>query len=261
MYRKEKSIFRSKNYLIAALVLLVTNWSGQAFAGERPAAGDLVDKADTFRQPFDGSNLKVRLTSYRVEKQHDETNYHVWASGNEKSLVAMLNPKVRGQKVLMLPKGLWLHMPNSRRAIRITPMQRLMGQASYGDITQLRMGGLYKAAYDSANPEGTVEGKNVWNLQLSSIKTNATYTKINLSIAKDSGLPVTAEFFLQSGKLLKKAVFGPLVKADGSTFISTVTFFDSIKANRKTIMTISEVKKKNFAGTDFSVRALARWKP
>ncbi|MCW9033745.1 MAG: outer membrane lipoprotein-sorting protein [Rhodospirillales bacterium] len=249
------------NLKIMAVVLFASVCSSIAQGAERPDAETLVHKADNFRQPFSGANLKVRLTSYRNGKQHNEANYHIWSSGNEKSLVAMLDPKVRGQKVLMLPEGMWLHMPNSRRAIRITPMQRLMGQASYGDITQLRMGGLYKAIYNPETPDGEVEGKSVWNLKLSSIHANATYTTIDLSVAKDTGQPVSAAFYLQSGKLLKKAIYGSIEDTSNGSVISNMTFFDSMKANRKTVMELFDMKEKDFKGTDFSVRTLARWKP
>ena len=251
-----------KNNLKSIVVaLMIAGWPLSVPAAERPSAAALVDQADQFRQPFDGASLKVRLISYRNGQQHSQANYHVWANGNEKSLAAMLDPKVKGQKVLMLPEGMWLHMPSSRRAIRITPMQRLMGQASYGDITQLRMGGLYAAVYDAEKPEGVIEGESVWNLKLSSKHANTTYTKIDLSVAKDSGRPVTAAFFLQSGKLLKKAVFGGLEMSAGAQFITTITFHDALRANRQTTMTVSELKRMNFRQSDFSVRALARWRP
>ncbi len=243
------------------LALLVAFWPILVQGAERPTAQALVKLADNFRQPFGGTDLKIRLKSYRDGELHDETNYQVWASGNEKSLVAMLDPKVRGQKVLMVPEGMWLHMPSSRRAIRITPMQRLMGQASYGDITQLRFGGLYKAEFDSQNPEGTIDGVAVWHLILTATHVNATYTRIALSVTKDAGRPLFAKYYLQSGKLLKKATYGAVQDVSGKPFINKITFADSIRANRKTVMSIHAIKEKDFAALKFSVQTLARWKP
>jgi len=39
--------------------------------------------------------------------------------------------------VLMLGDDFWLLMPSSQRPLRITPMQKLLGDASTGDIATL----------------------------------------------------------------------------------------------------------------------------
>ncbi len=243
------------------VLMSVAVWPVHLSADQTPTAAELVERADRFRQPFTGADLKVRLTSYRDGERHDERNYHVWADGSRRSLVAMLDPKVRGQKVLMLPEGMWLHMPSSRRALRITPMQRLMGQASYGDIAQLQMAGLYSAAFDQASSETEVDGTAVWQLNLTAADDNVTYARIDLSVARDDGRPVAAKFYLRSGKLLKRAIYGPVEASAHGLLISQVTYFDALRANRKTVMTLHAIRQKDFTGADFSVRGLARWQP
>ena len=52
----------------------------------------------------------------------------------------MQSPAEKGQKVLMLGDDFWLLMPDSQRPLRITPMQKLLGDASTGDIVRHELG-------------------------------------------------------------------------------------------------------------------------
>jgi hypothetical protein len=55
----------------------------------------------------------------------------VFVQDQHRSLVLMRSPAEQGQKVLMLGDDFWLLMPGSQRALRITPMQKLLGDASH----------------------------------------------------------------------------------------------------------------------------------
>jgi len=67
-----------------------------------------------------------------------------------------------GQKMLMLQDNYWLQMPKSRRPIRITPMQKLLGEASVGDISTLSGGKRVLAVRASnANTALTADGQNL----------------------------------------------------------------------------------------------------
>ena len=61
----------------------------------------------------------------------------MFAQGQRQSLVLMQSPAEKGQKVLMLGDDFWLLMPESQRPLRITPMQKLLGAASTGDIASM----------------------------------------------------------------------------------------------------------------------------
>lgn len=50
--------------------------------------------------------------------------------------------------MLMLGDNYWLLMPKSRRPIRITPMQKLLGEASVGDISTLTWSDDYQASLE-----------------------------------------------------------------------------------------------------------------
>jgi hypothetical protein len=66
-----------------------------------------------------------------------ERRYTVFTQAQRRSLVLMRSPAEAGQKVLMLGDDFWLLMPGSQRPLRITPSQKLLGDASTGDIATL----------------------------------------------------------------------------------------------------------------------------
>lgn len=81
--------------------------------------------------------------------QLEKTNqYDVYVRENRESLVLFQSATEAGQKMLMLGDNYWLLMPKSRRPIRITPMQKLLGEASVGDISTLTWSDDYQASLE-----------------------------------------------------------------------------------------------------------------
>ena len=74
---------------------------------------------------------------------------------DHQSLVLMRSPAEAGQKVLMLGDDFWLLMPGSQRPLRITPAQKLLGDASTGDIATLAV----DAVFDSVSVATTFKEK------------------------------------------------------------------------------------------------------
>ena len=87
-----------------------------------------VKHADLYR--LESSNAKVTTFVKLYEDQTlDKTRaYDVYLRSGRESLVLFKSPVEAGQKMLMLGDNYWLVMPKSRRPIRITPMQKLLGK-------------------------------------------------------------------------------------------------------------------------------------
>jgi hypothetical protein len=71
-------------------------------------------------------------------------------------------PAERGQKLLMQGDDFWLMMPASQRPLRITPMQKLLGEASTGDIATMTWGEDYDGAC-SARKRSPASPASSWN--------------------------------------------------------------------------------------------------
>ena len=120
----------------------------------------------------------------------------------------MQSPVEKGQKVLMLGDDFWLVMPGSQRPLRITPMQKLLGDASTGDIATMRWAGDYTGQLLGEEP-CSAEAKTpvCLHLSLQAARKGVTYQRIELWIGKTRHEPVRADLFVQSDKLAKQARF------------------------------------------------------
>ncbi len=100
---------------------------------------EMIAKADSY--PWTANRrLKWFLWwRYIQDEQLDKTRgYNVYTRPNRESVVVFKSAVEAGQKMLMIEDNYWLLMPKkSRRPIRITPMQKLLGEASVGDISTL----------------------------------------------------------------------------------------------------------------------------
>src|ERR1700754_5026463 len=124
-----KHITRS---IAAALLALIAT---QAFAQDVPT---LLNAADKYRMSSDNMQVDTQISVFNADGSPDkERRYTVFAQAGHQSLVLMQSPAEKGQKVLMLGDDFWLLMPGSQRPLRITPMQKLLGDASTGDIATM----------------------------------------------------------------------------------------------------------------------------
>ena len=87
--------------------------------------------------------MKTRVSLYKnwsdgtegtLEK---ERLYEVLIKPGRRSLVLFQSKAEAGQKVLMLDDRYWLLLPKTRRPVRITASQKLLGEASTGDIATM----------------------------------------------------------------------------------------------------------------------------
>jgi hypothetical protein len=113
----------------------------------------LLKDADHYRMSADNLKVDTLVQTYRTDGTPDkERRYTVFAQAGRQSLVLMQSPAEKGQKVLMLGDDFWLLMPGSQRPLRITPMQKLLGDASTGDIATLSWSGDYTATLAGEEP-------------------------------------------------------------------------------------------------------------
>ena len=205
----------------------------------------LVKAADQYRMTADNLQVDTQVQLFNADGSlNKERRYTVFAQAGRQSLVLMQSPAEKSQKVLMLGDDFWLLMPNSQRPVRITPMQKLLGDASTGDIATLSWSGDYAAtlqgegACQSGEEKQTKigsialsENKQCYHISLSASRKGVTYQRIELWVGKQRHEPVRAELYVQSDKLAKQAHF-VLDKAGPGALVSDMLLVDSL-ANQK----------------------------
>jgi outer membrane lipoprotein-sorting protein len=195
-------------------------------------ADRLLAVADGFRGGLESGVVGVKLTNYDAGRVVEEADYEVSLKG-ENSLVRFLSPKSKGQSLLMRGDDMWFFLPEVARHVRITPIQRLLGNVSNGDLARLRYGLDYDASIEGEEEAG---GARCTVLDLRAKRKGATYQRVRYFVRKTDGRPVRAEYFLTSGKPIKTAVFGELRDMGGRPTLTRIEILDATRPASKTIV-------------------------
>ncbi|MCP5079100.1 MAG: outer membrane lipoprotein-sorting protein [Psychromonas sp.] len=217
---------------------------------------EMIKKADDFRLDQVAAKVVSKVTLYSQGKKDKTRLYTVYTRENRESLVLFNSPVEAGQKMLMLGDNYWLLMPKSRRPIRITPMQKLLGEASIGDISTLTWSEDYQGNWvkqeqlSFINSDGSTQYLDTEMLELNAKTRGTSYFTINLWLEKETSFPVKAELYLQSGKLAKEAWFTKGLRG-GKYKVVSMQLDDQIQKNQQTVIeyksiTPSEIDKKYY---------------
>lgn len=222
----------------ATMAMLLTLSASSSMAKD---VETMVKNADHYRLDSDSAKV-VSLVSLYENGELDKTReYNVYTREKRESLVLFKSQVEAGQKMLMLGDNYWLVMPKSRRPIRITPMQKLLGEASVGDISTLTWSEDYQATY--VKPEQMeIEGqaRSVNYLRLRATTKGASYAKIDLWLNDSDDFPIKADLYLHSGKLAKQAWFTS-GEREGKQRVVAMTLLDQIQPAKKTVIEYQEI--------------------
>ena len=236
-------------WLLAAALLL---------AGAAQAAPDvpaLLLKADSYRGGNAALQVETEVTTLKRDGSTDkERRYTVFTQSQHRSLVLMRSPAEQGQKVLMVGDDFWLMMPGTQRPMRITPSQKLLGDASTGDIATLRWSEDYRATLVG---EERCDTTPCWHLSLAAQRPGVSYQRIELWLGRDRHQPLKADLYLQSDKLAKQARF-IADSAERPTQIDEMVLQDQLSHRRETRVRYTARAKKVVPESWFNPMSLAR---
>ena len=106
----------------------------------RRRRSEIVAAADKVRNPGQPFRSTDTLTEYVAGKARDQDQLVVYAKEDPatrqyRNLVRYVEPpRDAGKMVLLDGHNLWFYDPASKASVRISPQQRLIGQAAIGDI-------------------------------------------------------------------------------------------------------------------------------
>jgi outer membrane lipoprotein-sorting protein len=174
----------------------------------------------------------------RIHKADEEKLYEVSQKGTEKTYVEFLSPREKGQHLLMLGDDMWVYLPDTSRPIRITPLERLSGDASNGDVARTNYAADYTPVYLRTEKAG---GEDCYVLNLTAKRKGATYQRILFWVRVQDARPVKAEFHLTSGKLIKSATFDDFMTVGGHPQLRRMTLYDEIRHNSHSVLEYSGI--------------------
>jgi hypothetical protein len=197
----------------------------------------VLRRAELFRAPFSEMSLKVTLNNPDSESRSVST-YSIFFKDETKTLAAFLTPKFdRGNLLLMIKDTLWFYAKNTSRATRITPIQRLSGAVSYGDIARLG----WTQDYEIKNLKTAIINNDpCFLLTLAAKSPGATYQSIKL-ITDSESRPLSAEVYLLSGKLYKTLRFTKYENISGKEMATQIEYTDHLNKDRVTTLVFTEI--------------------
>lgn len=238
-------------------------------ASATPGAQQLLEASDAIRNPVDPFSLTTTLIEFHAGRQTDEDILTVYSkidadSGQYRTLVHFDSP-VRDVDKLLLKNGmdLWFYDPSSQASVRISPQQRLLGQAANGDVVTVNWAHDYTPSL--AGEEDVTDGdrqlKHCYKLTLAARSTEATYHSIDLWLDSVTKRPVKARFYAESGTLLKASYFRRFKEELGTVRPTEIVIIDGLDPGWVTVMRYSNYQWRNIPDAWMQHDYLARFKP
>ena len=234
------------------------------------SAADYIREADKFRGSENWS-FDLRIVDFeegadaKVAQISDSTFKvvgQVFAGSTErvfKSVCQFLSPESdRGKKMLMDGQIYWMFFPETKNLVRITPAQRLAGQATAADIASVNFENDYNG--EIVGEETILKDVACVKLKLTQKGENVAYDTLLYWIDKASNRPIKVEYYGPAGKLLKTGYYRDFHAAMGKMQSHELFLLDPVQKGRVTKLVQSnktEVKmqeyvyrKEGFATTD-----------
>lgn len=244
----------------ALLVLLASAFSAHADNLESLSAEALLERVDEYRNFKNTAfSFDLELVSEEKAKEPKTFGMHAKILNSHTSLVVYKEPvREQGKALLMNGRHLWFFSKMAKKPIRITPQQRLLGEASNGDVASTDFSGDYQPQLmTDANAE---PGEKV--LQLNAKPDSlAAYHKILLWVDATNAQPKKAEFYTESGKHLKTAYytrFDALAALDGKQQLVELEIHNALTQGNITRMRYSNFKTESLQENQFRPEQVSR---
>jgi outer membrane lipoprotein-sorting protein len=234
-----------------------------------PGAQAILAASDAIRNPGKPFSLAVTLIEYRNGRQTDTSTLALYAKaaavgGQFRSLLRFAAPP-RDAGKLMLKNGndLWLYDPSSKASIRLSPQQRLLGQAANGDVATVDLAKDYHAqlAGEEDVQDGERQPRHCYKLMLAAAAPDVTYHHIEMWIDTASSRPVKAKFYTESDRLLKTAYYRHYEPQLGAERPTETVIIDGLDPNWITVMRYTEYAWRDVPEAWLQRDYLPRFKP
>jgi outer membrane lipoprotein-sorting protein len=234
--------------------------SSRLFAAD-PSAIELLNDSDRSRgsaAAADGLSWDVTVNSDDGTAKNSIT-YALKVKGTDALAEATSPARNKGETMLFNDRNIWFFKPGLKKPVAISPRQKLMGQASNGDIASTNYARDYEGQISGSEK---VDGKDAWKLELKAKAKNVTYDRIRYWISKKSRLGVKAEFLTVGGDVFKRASFEYDNKMESGgkafPFVSRVIITDAVNEKSRTELVYKSPSPAKHADSIFNVNNLIR---
>jgi outer membrane lipoprotein-sorting protein len=240
---------------------------GPAFAA--PSADVILAASDAIRNPGKPFSVTVTLTEFQAGKQVDTNTLTSYSrtqqqGGQFASLIRFVLP-ARDAGKLMLKNGndMWFYDPTNKASVRLSPQQRLLGQASNGDVATVNFAKDYKPTLvgDEEILDGERRKRVAHKLNLTAISPDVTYASIEMWVDAENSRPLKARFYAESTRLLKTAYYRRYQPQLGVERPTETVIIDGLNPQSVTIMRFSDYVARTIPDTWMQRDFLPRFQP
>ncbi|WP_109314792.1 outer membrane lipoprotein-sorting protein [Pseudovibrio ascidiaceicola] len=235
---------------ILALVTATAFFAGSLTQALAENGEDLLRLVDEIRAPANNFQFHVKVSTGSKSTLTMQVN----VKDQSKGLVRYLTPKKnKGRSILFVGRNMWVYIPGSRRPLRISPQQQVLGGVSSADIARTVYSADYKVM--SVNADSSREK----TLSLKAKSKAAAYGRIALVVSAKDTRPLRAKFFSANGeRLLKTAYFEGYKAVLGRQRPTKLRIVDHLAGNATTTMTYSKYQLKDTPASWFQPSNLHR---
>jgi len=240
-----------------------------ALASGAPSAEEVLAAADRVRNPQNPFRVTLALVEYLNGKPRERTALAVYARLDEQTrqynnLVRYVEPpRDAGKMVLLKGSALWFYDPASKASIRISPQQRLIGQAAEGDVLSVNLARDYTTRMSGEEnlQDADRKARECWHLDLTAATPDAIYNRVEYWVEKSTSHPIKGKFYSDSGRLLKIAYYHKYEEQLGSPRPMEVILIDAVNSSLATTIDYSDYRYQDIPQDWFQRDYLARLKP
>ena len=240
-----------------------------ALAVAAPTADELLAATDAIRNPGKPFSVTVTLTEFQTGKQVDTSTLVSYSrtqqvGGQFASLIRFVLP-ARDAGKLMLKNGndMWFYDPVAKASVRLSPQQRLLGQASNGDVATVNLARDYKATLAATEEiqDGERQTRKAHKLALTAVAPDVTYASIEMWVDAENNRPLKARFYAESTRLLKTAYYRRYQAQLGAERPTETVIIDGLDPQSVTLMRFTDYKARVIPDTWLQRDFLPRFKP
>ena len=219
----------------------------------------IVRKADQARGGDLDSGMSMQSTIVSIKDSKEVRSYSVQIESHDgNSLITFTAPTFsRGTKMLMRQRNMWFLSPDVKKPVPISPRQRLLGDASNGDIATVNLARDYAAKITG---EATVDNVQCHVIELVAKAKDTAYDRIVYYVTKSEQLGVKAEYYTVSGRLFKTASmrYENRLTTGGRTipFLSRMEIGDAVDKKKKTVLTYQNPQLRSIPPARFDLQSL-----
>jgi len=240
--------FRVMTPAWASLLVLLLVAAGVPALAQTPQ--EIIAGADKVRNPGQPFRSTDTLTEYVAGKPRDQDKLVVYAKEDPathqfRNLVRYVEPPRDAGKIALFDnRDLWFYDPSSKASVRISPQQRLIGQASIGDVLTVNLVVDYAGTLlgNETITDAERQQRICWHLDLKAVTDTAIYNRVEYWVEHGSFRPVKAKFYSDSGRLLKILYYRGYREQLGAERPSEAVIIDAVDSSLVTTIGFGDLQ-------------------